>query len=217
MKSKSLILAACLAASVWGQSPENTAEKVEQTLRSLNSFKAGFTQTYYSSSVSTPLEEFGQVYYQKPGWMRWDYLEPEEKSIIVKGREIIYYFPEDNQVLYQSAEESERESNIISLLTGERSILEDYEVEAAVFPASKANVEQIKLIPKKEEESDSYVLLEINQSNYFIHKAVFFDWTGNRQEFVFSEVKTGIPLPEDTFELDLPAGVEIIKALPPNT
>jgi outer membrane lipoprotein carrier protein len=215
MKGISTLLTAFLAISLWGQSPEETAEKVEKTLRSLESFQAGFAQVYYSSSVSTPLEEFGQVYYRRPGWMRWDYLEPEKKSILVKGREIVYYFPEDNQVLYQSAGESERESNIISLLTGDRSILEDYSIEPAVFPASGSDIEQIKLIPKNEDESESYVLLEIDKDSYFIKKAVFFDWTGNKQEFLFTEVKTGIPLSEGIFELNLPPGVEVIKSPSP--
>lgn len=215
MKCIASLFAVLLTVSASGQTPEKTAGMVEKALRSIESFQSEFTQVYYSSSVSTPLKEFGCVYYRKPGWMRWDYLEPEEKSIVVKGREIAYYFPEDNQVLYQSADESERESNIISLLTGERSILEDYRVEPAMFPASGSNLEQIKLIPKNEAESESYVLLEIDKDNYFIRKAIFFDWTGNKQEFSFTEMKTDISLPEDIFELDLPPGVEVIKTPSP--
>lgn len=199
----------------WAQSPEDTAQKAEDKLRSLESFRVRFTQNYYSSSVTTPLKEFGRVYYQKPGWMRWDYLEPEKKTILVKGNEVTYFFPEDNQVIIHSVEEEERESNIISLLSGEKSLLEDYEAESAAFPASGPGTEQIKLIPKREEEAGSYVLLEIDPDTAFISKAVFFDWTGNRQEFIFSNVETGISLSKEVFELDLPPEVEIIK--PPSS
>lgn len=212
MKKLLPVLTAVCVFSAWAQSPEETVRKMEENLRSLETFQAQFSQTYYSSSVTMPLEESGWIYYRKPGWMRWDYMEPEKKTILVRGGEVSYYFPEDNQVILHSVDENERESNIVSLLSGKRSILEDHDAEPAIFPVSGSNTEQIKLIPKNEMEAESYVLLEIDRDTHFIQKAVFFDWTGNKQEFLFTHVKTGIRLPEGIFELDLPPEVEIIKS-----
>jgi outer membrane lipoprotein-sorting protein len=76
-------------------------------------------------------------------------------------------------------------------------------------------VKQIKLVPK-ENEDESYILLEIDEKNWQIQKAVFMDWAGNKSEFRFSRVRLNISLPQKTFELEVPPGTEIIEDIKAN-
>jgi len=207
MKCVVFYLILCL--SGFSQNAADIASRTEQKLRSLISFQAEFKQVYYSSSVSTPLTEYGTVYYKRPGLMKWAYTEPEEKTVLLTENKIQYYFPEDNQLLIQDTTDEEQSNNIMSLLTGKTHILQDYDAETAEEYAAGSNY-HIKLIPKYND-IDNFILLDIDKKSLFIIKATFFDWAGNKQEFIFSRIQINRDMPERTFDLIVPEDVEIIK------
>jgi len=196
--------------SIFLQSAEDIAQRTEQKLRSLNSFQAEFKQVYYSSSVTTPLKEYGKVYFKKPGLMKWVYADPEEKTVLLMENKIQYYFPEDNQLLIQDITEEEQGQNIMSLLSGKENISQDYSIELNEEDRVDNKSFHIKLIPKNEN-MENFILLDINKKSLFITKATFYDWAGNKQEFIFKDIKTNIDLDENIFKLNVPGDVEIIK------
>ncbi|MFW6139816.1 MAG: LolA family protein [Acidobacteriota bacterium] len=192
------------------QNPENIAQKTEQKLRSLLSFQAEFKQVYYSSSVSSPLKEYGKVTYKKPGLMKWTYTQPEEKIILLKENKIRYYFIEDNQLLIQDITDEEQGHDIMSILSGKTDISQDYFIETNEESAENKETYHLKLIPKNGD-IENFILLDIDKKSLFVTKATFLDWAGNKQEFEFEDIKTNIDLSEKTFKLNVPKDVEIIK------
>lgn len=207
---KRIYLFLFLPALLFPQSAADITQKVETTLLSFKTLQAEFTQVYYSSSVSTPLEEKGRLFLQKPGWMKWVYTEPEEKIFLLKEGLLLEYLPEENQLLEKRLSEQEDGTEILNLLTGERSISEHYTVELFTFPTENKDVYQLKLIPLAEE-ADTFILLEVNKRTWIMQKLISFDWTGNKQEFQFYDIITDVDFPKNTFELEVPPGTEIIK------
>ncbi len=198
-----------IAASVaFAQTAEDVAQKTEAQLRSYQTLQAEFEHIYYSSSVATPLRETGTCYFQKPGLMKWHYKKPEEKIYLLKESIIESYFPEDNQLL-RSSFAKEDESDILLLLSGKQGLLENYTAEFSPFPTENTDVLQIKLTPKQED-METFILLEISTKTWMIRKAVFFDWAGNKSEFHFNRIRLDTSLPKKTFELKVPKGTEII-------
>jgi outer membrane lipoprotein-sorting protein len=65
------------------------------------------------------------------------------------------------------------------------------------------------LKPLKEREY-TFILIELEKDKFYIKRAVFFDWAGSKQEFIFSNIKENISIPDKLFTLNLPPGVEII-------
>jgi outer membrane lipoprotein carrier protein len=190
---------------------QDVALKTEEKIRSLHSIQAKFEQIYYSSTVSMPLEEKGNFNFQKPDSMRWEYKDPEEKTYLLKDGVFWEYIPEENQATKYDLEREGYESDILALLSGQKGILDNYQVEFSPFPTEDKSAYQLKLTPRKEEEEDSFILLEINDKNWLIQKAIFFDWAGNKTEYIFSSIKTNVKFPHDFFELRLPQDVEIIE------
>jgi outer membrane lipoprotein carrier protein len=198
----------CLATTV-----EDVVGNVEKKLRSISSLQANFTQSYYSSNVSTPLEEKGVFYFQKPDWMRWEYKDPEEKIFLYKEDVFWFYFPEDKEAIQSYLSKEKYESEILSLLSGQKNLKDDYTIEFSAFPSESRKTWKLKLTPR--EESDyTHILLEIDEKAWLIRKAIFFDWAGNKQEFHFTQIKTNVRFPQNVFELRLPPDVEIIKDEP---
>lgn len=191
--------------------PEEVALKAEGKIRSLKSLQAHFDQIYYSVSINSPLKEEGKFYFKKPDMMRWEYTKPEEKIFLYKEGIFLSYFPDDKQLFRNSFLEDDYESEIFALLSGQKGLEINYDVEFNPFPSENTQDWQLKLTPKKEGEY-SYILLEINKNNWLIQKAIFFDWTGNKTEFHFSQVKTDVKLSPALFELKVPPDCEIIDA-----
>jgi outer membrane lipoprotein carrier protein len=190
---------------------------METKLRSTRSLQANFNQIFYASSVSTPLNEKGKFYFQKPNWMRWEYKDPEKKTFLYKEGVFLFYFPEDKEVIQSELSRERYESEILTLLSGQKQLKHDYTIEFSPFPSESQKTWKLKLTPR--EESDyTHILLEIDEKTWLIRKAIFFDWAGNKSEFQFSQIKTNLRFPEKIFELELPSDVEIIKdeSLKPN-
>lgn len=189
---------------------EDIALRAETKLRSLRSIQAKFEQVYYSSTVSTPLREKGNFYFKKPALMKWEYKDPEERTYLLKEGFFLEYIPEDNQIIKYDLSREEHEPEILSILSGQKGIVDNYSVEFSPFPTKNSKALQLKLTPKQED-TDTFILLEIDEKTWLIQKAIFFDWAGNKMEYRFSKIKTNVRLAKDVFELKVPPGVEIIE------
>lgn len=194
----------------FSQTAEDVALKTEKALHSLRSLQANFEHIYYSSTISTPLIEKGEFYLKKPDLMKWEYKEPEKRIYLLKGAFFVEYIPEENQIIEYDLSKEGHESEILLLLSGQKGLLDNYSVEFSPFPTKNKKSSHLKLTSKQEDE-DSFILLEINKKNWLIQKAVFFDWAGNKTEFHFSRIKINVPFDKSTFELNAPPGVEIIN------
>lgn len=195
-----------------GFTPEEVASKLETKLKSLRSFQADFEQTYYSSTVTNPLQEKGRFYLRKPDLMRWEYLDPEEKVFIYKKGIFLEYYPEDNQLIRRLLSDENYESETLSLLSGQKSLKDSYIIEFNPFPSENVDTDvwQLKLTPREEGEY-AHILLEIDRDSWLIHTAIFIDWAGNKQEFHFSKLKPDVHLTQNLFELNVPPDCEIIE------
>ena len=192
------------------QSAEDIARNLEIRMGEFHSLQADFQQTLFSSTISTPLQEKGTLYIRKPGWLRFDYEDPETHVFLIKGSLYQEYYPEDKQLVERTLTEEGSEAALLSLLAGSSGILEHYRVEFDPDAPEDTGGHHLKLTPR-EEEADTYIILEIDARDGLIRRVVSFDWTGNRQEFLFSRVKTDIRLSDDIFELKVPPDVDIIR------
>lgn len=190
---------------------ETVASKLEARLKSITTLQAEFKQFYYSTASSEPLAGQGKLFLHKPDRMRWEYETPEKQIFLYNRGQFWLYFPEDKQLIKNAVDSPGHESEILGLMSGTYSILERYRLNFNPFPTDRKNVHQLKLTPKSEGEF-SYILLEIDSSTWLITKAVFFDLAGNKLEYWFSHIKTGIVLPDRLFELRVPPDCEIIES-----
>lgn len=210
-----LIFLSCLSTAKAAVSPQQAVANLEKRLVGLRSLQADFEQLFYSMSVSTPLKRHGRFYFQKPDLMRWEYAEPEKDVFLYRDKVFSYYIPEDNQLFRSRASRETYESEILTLFSGAARLADDYTVEDSPFPTEAGNVRQVKLTPRREG-GYSYILLEIDASAWLILKAVFFEWAGNKNEFLFSRIKVDPRLPASVFELRVPPDCEIIEEEDPD-
>jgi outer membrane lipoprotein carrier protein len=188
---------------------EDLVRKLQETLRSLRSLEADFSQAYFSVTVARPLQEKGRVYFKKPDLMRWEYSEPERKVFLYDGRVFSQYYPEDEQLIRSSLSKTQYESEVLTLLSGQKNLGQDYEIEEDRSSPVAETAGRLKLTPRVEGEY-ALIVLDVSPRSGLITRAVFQDWAENRTEFVFTKIKENPALKDSLFSLKVPPGTEII-------
>ncbi len=190
-------------------SPDEAVAKLERALKAVTTLQARFEQLHYSMAVSEPLREKGELFLEKPDRMRWAYKNPQDKVFLYKDGILEMYLPDEKQLTRSPVSPDALNSDIFGIFLGTMSFREAYIVEDNPFPTEATRVRQVKLTPKTEGEF-SHILLEIDETTWLLRRAIFLEWAGNKREFVFSQVRTGVRIPAKTFTLKVPPGTEII-------
>jgi outer membrane lipoprotein carrier protein len=198
-----------LTAIAFPVTPEEAVTNLERALKAVVTLQARFEQFHYSMSVSTPLREKGELYLQKPDRMRWEYKNPQDKVFLYKEGVLEMYIPEDKQLTRSRVPKETLESDIFGIFLGVMSFKEAYTIEDSPFPTDATHVRQVRLTPRAEGEY-SHILLEIDERTWLLRRVIFLEWAGNKREFVFSQVRTGVRLPPKIFDLKVPPDTEII-------
>jgi outer membrane lipoprotein carrier protein len=119
------------------------------------------------------------------------------------------YLPEDKQLTRSPVSKEALETDIFGIFLGTLPLRDVYAVEDSPFPTAAVRVRQIKLTPRTEGEF-SHILLEIDEATWLPRRVIFLEWAGNKREFVFSQVRTGVRIPAKTFTLKVPPDTEVI-------
>jgi len=180
-------------------------EKYEQ----MESFSAEFDQIFQSRFIQ--LKESGIVMMKKPGKMYWEYQKPTSKFFVADGQRSYFYVPRDRQVIVSELNLSEIQTPLLFLL-GKGNIQEDFQVELeeqeeALEPGNTL----IRLMPKQPQGEFSFLILEVNSLTYLIRRLVVVEPIGNRNEYILSNFKENIGIPDKQFDFNLPAGVELLS------
>ncbi len=203
-----LILAAAIPAV--SQTAPGPALRLQQALRSVRTLEANFEQNYYSVTVAQPLHEKGRFYFEKPDLMRWEYAQPDPKVFVYKDGVFSQYYPEDEQLVRSSLAKAQYESEVLSLLSGQKDLAADYEVTLDVSTSEAKAAGRLRLTPRTEGQY-AWISLDPDPRTGLIKRAVFQDWAENRTEFIFSQIKENQRLKASLFTLVVPPGTEIIE------
>jgi outer membrane lipoprotein carrier protein len=200
---------AAAAARAQALSPDEAVARLERTLKAVTTLQARFEQLHFSMSVSEPLREKGDLFLRKPDRMRWAYKDPQDKVFLYKEGVLEMYLPEEKQLTRSPVAKEALETDIFGIFLGAMSFREAYAVEDNPFPTEAARVRQVRLTPKTEGEF-SHLLLEIDETTWLPRRVIFLEWAGNKREFIFSQIRTGVRIPDKTFTLRVPPGTEVI-------
>jgi len=210
--SAALLLAFLLAA---GSAPAEDSEpglaasivtRVEERHARTTDLVARFVQSYRSGLLGRELVERGVVSIKRPGRMRWEYQEPEEKLFIADGETFYFYVPEDKQVIVQ--DQDEQRSLAGRLLFGQGGLLDEF--EATLEEPFEEGVLRVRLVPRGEDAELERAYIDVEPSG-LVRSILLEDVQGNRTRFRFEDLKENTGLPDKLFRFEIPSGVEVIR------
>jgi outer membrane lipoprotein carrier protein len=192
-------------------SPPKVAEvvrKLQARYDATKDFTADFIQTVEAATLGKPLQSTGQVFFKRPGRMRWEFAEPEKQTIVADGKLLWVYQPEHRQVLKTAFRAAFQSATPISFLLGVGQLKEDF--DAALLSSDSTDAIRLKLVPKHEHEI-GVLVLDVGSQTYDIIAAEVTDPLGNVTRLVFSNLRRDVGLDDSKFTFDVPPGTDVVE------
>jgi outer membrane lipoprotein carrier protein len=185
-------------------------EGLQRRYASVDTITGSFRQTYRAPGIEQI--ESGVFKMKKPGLMRWEYSQPEEKLFIADGREAFLYVPGDRQVTVQPFSASELRRTPLELLLGGSDIKKSFSGswEARFKPAGSNNL-LIRLVPRRTGEAYEFLVLELDPTSYDLQRIIIREQGGNTSEFVLTNTAVNQKLAGRDFQFKIPKGVEVVR------
>jgi outer membrane lipoprotein carrier protein len=168
-----------------------------------------FRQSLVSGALGTTATESGRLYLERPGKMRWNYLDPEKKIALLIGDSTALYLEEERQLTRGRL--SGEQGLFPRLLAGRDRVDDLFSASLVATPAAGGRGSyRLRLVPKGEHAATAEVTLTLRPPAFSIEGAELVDETGNRTTFVFSDVRRNRGLPEGLFAFEPPPGTEVV-------
>ena len=209
-----LLMASSLVVSpLWAQGEEpldadEVARGLQRWLEGTRDLQGSFKQALLSGAFGTGIEERGRIWIQRPGRMRWDYLDPEEKVAILDGDKTWLYVREEEQLILGTLEE--HGSLLPTLIAAERPVLELFEADLVVSAVGKDEPYRLELRPRSETEGFESVTVSLRPQDFSIEAAEVLDAAGNRMLYRFSKLRRNKGIPDGMFRFEAPDGTTIL-------
>jgi outer membrane lipoprotein carrier protein len=173
--------------------------------RDIRDFEARFVQTYRSGALGKQIVESGTVRLKRPGRMRWDYRQPDEKLFVSDGAQVYFYVPADHQVVVR--DQGGDQALAFRLLAGDADLAREF---SATLLAGAGSVTRLRLTPRAPDPDVELVILDVD-SQYRIGAIEIHDVQGNESRFRFEGVKENRGLPDRVFRFQIPGNAEVVK------
>ena len=76
---------------------DDTISKIQSVYEKVGFLQADFNQDSYLASLDVSESSHGKMWFQKPGKMKWHYLEPDEQFFIINENKLTFYQVVDKQ------------------------------------------------------------------------------------------------------------------------
>ena len=207
-----LLFTSAAGYSVQNESIDVVVDKIQKKYEGIEDFHADFTQEATVKALNTVQKSDGEVWFKKPGKMRWNYYEPYKDQIVSDGRTLWFYNEEEKQVIESPLNQVSETESTSTLLSGLGKIKDLYKTsfsESGEFEADGSYL--IDLRPKEEGEDYNKVTLAINKSTMMVNTLYLYDPFGNLTKVLLKNVEVDKGVSDSLFDFKAPGGVEIIK------
>jgi outer membrane lipoprotein carrier protein len=194
----------------WSADLSSIVEGLQRRYSSVSTLKASFQQTYRAPGMEQI--ESGVFWLKKPGLMRWEYRQPEEKLFIADGKESFLYMPRDHQVTIQPFSVSDMHSTPLGFFLGSGDISKSFAVSwESEFKPNSGSAVTIRLTPLKSEAEYSFLVLELDRENYELRGIIIHEPGGNTSRFAFTDFEINVKVDNKSFKFKTPKGVEEVR------
>lgn len=198
---------AFLAVLAWALSPPVCADALKKldAFFQVETFRARFVQQVHAEDDAPEIVSEGSVSFHRPGRFRWEYVSPDPYLILTDGPRLLIYDPALQQAYVQSTMATLGSAPLM-LLLDRRNVFEDFRVD---YVEHGDNLDWVKLEPRADD--TQFVRFDVGFDRDTLARIVLYDRFGQRTVVRFHGVERGGSIPRDTFRVDLPEGVDVIR------
>jgi len=185
--------------------------KTEANYKSIHAFTAIFHQKTTSATAGTlsAAEAQGRLYYAKPRQMRWEYDKPEEQVFVANNRFAWLYVRAENQITMFDADKLFASPLARTFFEGALGLKTYFNVTLDPIESTQ-NLAVLKLVPRQEDPSVTFLYLWIDLQSYRICRIQSQDIVGNSNEVAIDSFAPHSGLDPALFQLDVPPSAKVI-------
>ena len=216
MKKYLLILSFFFLSGILSQTLANEAnilQYIQAQYQSILSFSGHFTQTSFrANSKTTPRKARGEVFYKRPGKMRWMYVAPEDQLLVTNGDTLWLYDTLLENVTIQKLKKL-TDGTALSFLLGLGDLNNDFKRRKISKPLLKSPQGLIvELEPIKETVNLAFIQLEVDSKTYNLRRIALMDHQANYRTIALESMSYNLALEDKIFEFEVSAEMEVINA-----
>ncbi len=186
------------------------ADNVDRRYNHITTLTADFTEIYKGAGIQR--SESGTLWLKKPGRMRWDYRQPQEKLFVTDGKKAYFYVPGERQAREAPIKNLDDLRSPLRYLLGKTKLEKEFSgLSLANVPPLEPGHIVLQGIPKSMAERLSRVLLEVAPDGT-LFRIVAEELDGSITEFRFRNQRENVSIPDARFLFRPPPGVETIQA-----
>lgn len=206
-----LFLAAVPVVSGAEEPGEALLRRVARAYSKARTFSATFRQEVPLQNLGIVRKASGQVHFERPLKMRWDYRGDDAQIFLADG-EFLYFRPSDSpQVFRRKIDETSLGGKVpLLLLFGKGEITDLFRVEQAV--ARKGNEETaLRLVPRGGGAPEvRRIDLVVGNVDLLVREVHIYDRMGGANHLYLEKSTLDPALPPGLFRFRKPAGVEVV-------
>lgn len=183
----------------------SVTERLQAFFAEQGSMRADFVQTVQAAAFAQPEQSSGTLLLQRPNRFRWDYTQPYQQQIVADGQRLWIYDVDLEQVIVKPMDAALGDTPAL-LLSGGGDVSERFEISA--ITDREDALQWVRLIPKQADTGFREIRLGFGPQHLLSMELV--DGFGQQTRLVFSNVETGIELPEERFRFVPPKGVDVV-------
>jgi outer membrane lipoprotein carrier protein len=187
---------------------------VQKQYASLEFMHGSFRQDSFVAALEQSESSAGEVWFGKPGKMRWVYTTPQAQTVIIRGKELWLYQPDKQQVLIDDIGQVLLSALPVSFMMGVGSLSKDFDYRGACRTREGT---VLRLQPRDAQgkggtsEGLEGFLLLVDERTNLPKGAKITSLGGNVTAIVFNNVSTqGDSFSANTFVLEYPKGVDVV-------
>ena len=199
------------AASGGAAEGEVLFRRVVRKYQNAATLSARFRQEVPLQNVGIVRKAAGQVYFQRPLRMRWDYRAPRDQLFLADGKYFYFRPPDSLEVFRRKIDEEALGGRVpLLLLFGKGDITEYFRVEQAM-PLKGGKRTAIRLLPKEDGAPEvRRVDLVVDDADLTIREIHLYDHLGGANHLYLDDIVIDPSLPADLFRFREPPGAKMV-------
>lgn len=191
-------------------------DRMQAFYESTRDFTSEFQQEYYFKTFKRKQNASGKLTYAKPALMKWEYLQPSPRTLVLAGDRVYAHDPEA-KILTRAAMATEKLSASVTFLWGQGRLADEFSIVQKACTTCKGTL--LEMTPLKPDPRFQRVQLEVDPKTAQVLKSVVVDPDGSTNTITFVNLTTnvGVDVDAGVFRLSPPPGTQIQDFLNPKT
>ena len=197
----------------WASAASDTCKggltgRIQADYRAMRSFKGRFDQVDQNSD-GQPVKAKGEIYYLKPGKMRWVYAPPNDQVLVTDGKTVWLHDPILDNVTVQALGNLTRGTPLAFLL-GAGNLNTDFICRAQTIKPPADGLEYVELVPRRAIPTMKFIQLGAKPGSARIAAIRMIDTQGNIRSIRITDLEVNVALKPSLFTFKITADMEVI-------